>query len=281
MSLRALLVVVGVLIIAGVYFATTVKRRREMRSGFDRRFTTLDVPDVILQHDEDAVEEEPAPARAAGLPDLSDEVILPPEAESLDELPRVVNDIDEPIDAGSNARRDSDQLDLFGGAPPAPEPTRSRSVPRASPAAAKATEPAQESLIRLFVRAHEGRPFRGPELVRALNAVGMTHGDMSIFHHHGAGELTSDTAIFSAANMFEPGTFDLARIEAFETAGVAMFMQLPAPLDGAVAFELLLNTGQRLAELLGGELYASPRERLDARAIAEFRRLARGFDASA
>ena len=77
--------------------------------------------------------------------------------------------------------------------------------------------------------------------------------------------------------MFEPGTFDLARIEAFTTSGVALFLQLPAPLDGAVAFELLLSTGQRLAELLGGELYASPRERLDSAAIKRMRQLAQAF----
>ena len=77
--------------------------------------------------------------------------------------------------------------------------------------------------------------------------------------------------------MFEPGTFEMSRIEAFETTGIVLFMQLPTPLDGPVAFELLLNTAQRLTELLDGELYAGPRSRLDPRNIAEFRERAARF----
>ena len=77
--------------------------------------------------------------------------------------------------------------------------------------------------------------------------------------------------------MFEPGVFDLGRIEGFRTAGFVLFMQLPAPLDNAVAFELLLNTAQRLAEQLDGELFATPGARLDKTAIATLRRRAQQF----
>jgi cell division protein ZipA len=128
--------------------------------------------------------------------------------------------------------------------------------------------------VTLYVRARVGHHFSGTDLVKALNGVGMHFGEMSIFHHFGTGDLRCDVPVFSAANMFEPGTFDLRKIEAFRTSGLALFMQLPGPLDGPVAFELLLNTAQRLAALAGGELFADPRTLLDPTGIARLRKRA-------
>ncbi len=276
MSLRMLLVLIGVAIIVGVYVVTAAKRRRDTRVRFDRRFSSLDVPDVILHHDEEEGVAEAASAKTPPpLPKISrlgDDVVLPPEDISLDELPRVVNELDD-HDEPTNARRGSDQLDLFGAA--AAKSSRVKAS-RAAPAAV-AEEVADDGLVKLFVRARDKHPFRGVDVVRGLNSVGMTHGEMSIFHHYGAGELRCDKPIFSAANMFEPGTFDLNRIEAFQTAGIVLFMQLPTPLDGPVAFELLLNTAQRLSEIISGEIFVTPQARLDSRTIATLRQRAQRF----
>lgn len=191
--------------------------------------------------------------------------MLPPEHLILDELPVVRNDEVEPPER-SNGRPRADQLDLFGSV------ADSAAAPRRTPARpAPKPPPADDGVISLYVRAREGQQIAGSNLVRGFNAVGMQHGDMAIFHHFGAGDLKCNEAVFSAANMFEPGTFDLGRIEAFRTAGIALFMQLPGPLDGPVAFELLLNTAQRLTELVGGELYVTPQARLDSKSIARLR----------
>ena len=201
------------------------------------------------------------------------EVVLPPQDEALLELPAVRNDNVPPAEV-SNARKRSDQLDMFGGAPG--HPLSETSTPRKRANKEPAPEP-DSGLISLYVRAHEGKQFSGTTLVKALNSVGMQFGEMAIFHHFGAGELKCQSAVFSAANMFEPGTFDLRKIEAFRTAGVALFLQLPGPLDGPVAFELLLNTAQRLTELTGGELYVDPKHLLDAPSIARLRKRAGQF----
>ena len=204
---------------------------------------------------------------------LPRDVVLPPQHEALAGLPAVRNDTLAPPEA-SNARKRSDQMDLFGAPLDAPAPEAAavrRRTYREPPA-----EP-ESGLITLYVRAHEGQQFSGTTLVKALNAVGMQFGEFAIFHHFGAGELKCQTPVFSAANMFEPGTFDLRRIEAFRTAGVALFLQLPGPLDGAVAFELLLNTAQRLTELTGGELYGDPKTSLDPPSIARLRKRAAHF----
>jgi FtsZ-interacting cell division protein ZipA len=56
-----------------------------------------------------------------------------------------------------------------------------------------------------------------------------------------------------------------------------LFLQLPTALEGPVAFELLLSSAQRLAELTGGELFGTPRHPLDAHAIAALRQRAAQF----
>ena len=74
--------------------------------------------------------------------------------------------------------------------------------------------------------------------------------------------------------MLEPGNFDLQNIQTHETAGLVMFMRLPVPADGSVAFELMLNTAQRLQERLGGELRDDEHRPLARAAIDRMRKLA-------
>ncbi len=301
MSLRLTLLLIGLAIVALVYVVTAAKRRRDQRASVERRFTRFNIPDVIFEEEASGQKRElptlkdtqtherklstpeisrleepgagaPALPRKRARAPLPKEFVLPPEDQALEDLPKVRNDAfanDEP----GNARLNSDQMDLFGAAG---EPTTSTvDVQPREPGA----DTPDNGLITLFVRSVEGQQFRGPELVRCLNAVGMKHGEMSIFHHFGAGELRSRTTLFSAANMFEPGTFDLTRIEAFRTSGIVFFLQLPTSFEGAVAFELLLNTAQRLSELLGGELFVTPKSPLTSREIARLRSRAAQFAA--
>jgi cell division protein ZipA len=54
--------------------------------------------------------------------------------------------------------------------------------------------------------------------------------------------------------MVKPGTFPVSDMEAFTTPGLTLFLQLPGPLDGVEAFDDFVNTAERLAVELGGEL---------------------------
>lgn len=131
-----------------------------------------------------------------------------------------------------------------------------------------------ERLLTLYVLPSGNDPFVGEFVIQALNGVGLQFGDMDIFHHFGAGKLKTEQPLFSVANMVEPGSFDLKRIERFSTVGLVFFLQLPASLDGAVSFELFLNTAQRLTESLAGVLYADPKTPLDSPRIEEMRKVA-------
>lgn len=111
-----------------------------------------------------------------------------------------------------------------------------------------------ELIIVLYVIAEDRRGFVGTDILTILEESGLKYGEMKIFHHYGVGELKVKRAIFSVANLTEPGIFHLHQLERFTTRGLAFFMRLPGPFGGRVAFELMLNTTHRVAEILKGHV---------------------------
>ena len=128
-------------------------------------------------------------------------------------------------------------------------------------------------IVSLALMARPGLRLPGDEVRGALAEVGMTFGDMSIFHHYGNAEVGASTAlpVFSAANLHEPGTFDLEQMSEGEFPGLALFMALPGPMEAEPAFDLMLDTGQRLAEILDAELRDETRSSLTPQSIAHLR----------
>ncbi len=173
-------------------------------------------------------------------------------------------------------------------AAPAPAPTAAKSE-QAAPAAAATKPPPRsdlgrrpaqlpvERIVTLFVVAREGSHFGGPDLVVAAEKAGLEFGDMGIYHRllDGKRELGP---IFSVANMLKPGNFDLARLDALHTPGVSFFMTLPAPLPALDAWDAMLPTAQRLAELLDGQVLDEERNALGRQRIAHIRDQLRGWD---
>lgn len=130
---------------------------------------------------------------------------------------------------------------------------------------------ASEDLLVLYITSPAHILFNGLSISKAADEVGMIYGHMNIFHHFGPGKLHSGQPLFSIANMHEPGSFDLGRMADLKTNGIAAFMYSPASIDASVVFELFLNTTQRLAELLGGELRSSDNELLNSTSINALR----------
>lgn len=109
-----------------------------------------------------------------------------------------------------------------------------------------------ELIIPIYIVARS--EFEGNDIFPILEELGLRYGEMNIFHHYGIGEVKIKKPVFSIANMMEPGTFDPNATEGFMTPGLVLFMRLPGPFGGRVAFELMLNTGQKIAEILEGTL---------------------------
>ena len=134
-----------------------------------------------------------------------------------------------------------------------------------------------ELIITLLVCARDGQVFRGSDLAVAAEKAGLEFGDRGIFHRMPAGERGAGP-VFSMANMLKPGSFDMARIEHLETPGVTLFMALPGPLPALDAWDTVLPTAQRLAELLDGNLLDEKRGALGRQGIAHIRDQLRAWD---
>ncbi len=111
--------------------------------------------------------------------------------------------------------------------------------------------------------------FSGIELYRALEGAGLQFGEMNIYHYPGDNNHNT-YALFSVANIVEPGTFDRApaAAENFSTLGISLFMRLPAKTDNYQAYEKLLEIARKLADELAGELCDETRSQLTRQAIS-------------
>ncbi|MDM8566602.1 cell division protein ZipA [Candidatus Halobeggiatoa sp. HSG11] len=109
-----------------------------------------------------------------------------------------------------------------------------------------------EMLIVLYVVARRQPHFIGEDILNVLEETGLKHGKMDIFHHYGVGEIKVRKPVFSVANIVAPGTLNPDELADFTTPGLALFMRLPGPFGGRVAFELMLNHAERFAEALDG-----------------------------
>lgn len=116
----------------------------------------------------------------------------------------------------------------------------------------EAEPPAPQKIVTLRIIARGGRAFAGDALILNLRGIGMRHGKFGIFHRYdGANE---DKAIFSAASLVEPGSFDLANIKDQQIPGISLFAVLPGPIDSVEAFDMLMAAARTLAKSLEGEL---------------------------
>ena len=129
---------------------------------------------------------------------------------------------------------------------------------------------APEKIVTLFVLAPTGVPFRGPFLMTAMSEAGLQYGDMQIFHciDRQAGR---EEALFSVANIVEPGTFEPNRMDSFSTKGVVLILQLPGPADAIKAFDAMVTAARALATSLEGSLCDASRSVLTNQTISHMR----------
>ncbi|WP_440222554.1 cell division protein ZipA [Dokdonella sp. MW10] len=169
---------------------------------------------------------------------------------------------------------DGEQLDLLGDAADA-EPRAPKLPPR--PLVGVRPEGPIDRIVTVFVCARPGETITGSDLVVAAEKAGLVFGDRGIFHRMLAGKHEKGP-IFSMANMVKPGHFDMARVDTLATPGVTFFLALPGPLPALDAWDALLPTAQRLAELLDASVLDEKRNTLGRQGIAHIRDELRAWD---
>src|SRR5690606_37667209 len=108
------------------------------------------------------------------------------------------------------------------------------------------------------------------DIVVAAEKVGLVYGYMGVFHRL-IERQPERGPLFSVANIVKPNSFDMAAIQEVETPAIAFFLTLPAPVSAMDAWDAMLPTAERMAELLGGRLLAEPRNALGPRRIGHIR----------
>lgn len=258
-GLRLVLLVAGIILIVGIYGWDKIKKRMPRsrparKGGVAARFKRL------KRSRRKALDED---ERFDGSPDRREPVV------------RTWDDEDSAFadDRGREPVLDfGDELDDLA---PEPEPVpvrRAAPEPAAEPrrevkkAAASSVPPPQ--VLVVHVAARVGARFTGDAVMAAARGLGMEVGSMDVFQMY---DEPSGEVLFNMANMVNPGTFPLAQMSEFSTPGVAVFAQLPGPLDPLSTYDLLLETVERLAAELDGRLLDEQRRPLTREARGRMR----------
>jgi cell division protein ZipA len=134
-----------------------------------------------------------------------------------------------------------------------------------------------EKIVTLYIAARAGEKLKGPDIVVAAEKAGLVYGHMNVFHRLVEGHPERGP-IFSVANIMKPGSFDMASIQALETPAIAFFLTLPAPIPALDAWEAMLPTAERMADLLDGVLLDESRNALGRQRVQHLRDELRAFD---
>ena len=136
-------------------------------------------------------------------------------------------------------------------------------------------KPAQEVIV-LNVMSKSAEGFKGSDLNTLLEACGVEHGDMSIFHRH---EGAVDSPVqFSVANAVEPGYFPKDQLDNMTTPGICFFMSLPGPEDNMRAFDYMVETAQCVVRNLSGEMKDERRSDMTPQTLEHCRQRIRDFE---
>lgn len=155
--------------------------------------------------------------------------------------------------------------------------SRSQNTERSSAKGeANTPQPEQEVLV-LNVRTPEGEPILGAALLPMLLTLGFKFGDQDIFHRH-VNSNGKGPVLFSLANMFKPGVFDIDNLENFETQGISLFMILPIEGDPHQVFNMMHNAARKLADEFGAQVLDGRRSVLTKQGLQQYVEKIREFE---
>lgn len=159
---------------------------------------------------------------------------------------------------------DQGELEIEGSEPSL-EPQKPRRPPPPDP----------DRIVTLFLLARDNHVITGAQLLEAAVKTGMDFGDMNIFHRTTEND---SRPVFSLANATKPGHFDRSAWHEFETTALVLFTTLPNPMSALDAWDAMLATARRMAEILGSELQDENHHPFSRQREAQIREEMRDYD---
>ncbi|MFT2090789.1 cell division protein ZipA [Paraglaciecola sp. 2405UD69-4] len=150
------------------------------------------------------------------------------------------------------------------------------SAPKEAKAQQTQSVQAQEVLV-LNVKTPDGDPISGAALLPMLLTLGFKFGDQDIFHRH-VNSNGKGPVLFSLANMFKPGVFDIDNLENFSTQGVSLFMILPIEGEPHQVFNMMHNAARKIAEEFSAQIYDAKRTLLTKQSLQQYVEKIREFE---
>ena len=242
-GLRWILLIIGLLIVGGIYYFGTRRDRAQARA--ERQQAADPASDPVPRAD---------PAQRSAEP--LDENL----ERELNRLGQLINEDwqpGSPGDAGAHPQ----------AAAPAQEPEGAPVDLPSNP----------DKIVTLLLLYRGGGQLNGREIAEAAEKVGLTFGDHHIYHRVQTGD-GHQSPIFSMANVVNPGTFDRDRPDHQNTPGVCLFLTLPNQLSALDAWDAMLAAGRRLSELLDIELLDENQSSLSRQRTASIREEMREYD---
>lgn len=145
------------------------------------------------------------------------------------------------------------------------------------PASKAETQPAQQEVLILNVRAADNKAISGAALLPLLLTLGFKFGDQDIFHRH-VNSNGKGPVLFSLANMFKPGSFDIDNLEVFSTQGVSLFMILPIEGDAHQVFNMMHNAARKIADEFDAQILDGRRSVLTKQGLQQYIEKIREFE---
>lgn len=135
----------------------------------------------------------------------------------------------------------------------------------------------QQEVLVLNVKTAEDKPIQGAALLPMLLTLGFKFGDQDIFHRH-VNSNGKGPVLFSLANMFKPGVFDIDNLENFTTRGVSLFMMLPIEGDPHQVFNMMHNAARKIADEFSAQVLDGRRSALTKQSLQQYVEKIREFE---
>ena len=229
-ELRIALLLIGLAVLAGLYFFGKSKRIAHRREDQEFDFDTNELPDPLEMDETLELRTEKNEEVKEELCEITELV-----REDIAEAPRVKK---------STFKHQPSLLDQ--------EPEEVEQ---------------EKKLVVLHVVAPRPQKFSGKKILSLTKELDLEYGDMQIFQKN-IERFSGKQALYSVLNMVKPGVFDLSTMDVFETPGLSFVMDLPGPEEGLKAFNIMLEATRKFADRLNGDILDESRSKLSPQTIA-------------